>query len=79
MIFDTEDIDEDKKKKALLQLWGGHEMINFFEHEGKVTAEDTFAQTVEKIRNALKGQINEVYPVFKLFCEMPQGQTPFTE
>jgi len=23
MVFDTEDIDEDKKKKALLQLWGG--------------------------------------------------------
>ena len=79
MVFDTEDIEEDKKKKALLQLWGGDEMINFFEHEGKVTAEDTFAQAMEKIRNALKGQINEMYPVFKLFCEMPQGKTPFTE
>ena len=71
MVFDTEDIAEDKKKKALLQLWGGDEMINFFDHEGKVTAQDTFAQAMEKIRNALKGQINEVYPVFKLFCEMP--------
>jgi len=27
MVFDTEDIDEDKKKKALLQLWGGDKMI----------------------------------------------------
>ena len=50
MIFDTEDIDEDKKKKALLQLWGGDEMINFFEHEGKVTAEDTFAQAMDSKR-----------------------------
>ena len=79
MIFDTEDIAENKKKKALLQLWGGDEMITFFEHEGKVTTEDTYPQAIDKIRNALKGQINEVYPVFKLFCEMPQGQTPFTE
>ena len=79
MIFDTEDIEEDKKKKALLQLWGGDEMITFFEHEGKVTTEDTYAAAIDKIRNSLKGQINEVYPVFKLFCEMPQGQMPFTE
>eukprot|EP00111_Clytia_hemisphaerica_P021409 TCONS_00063010-protein len=79
MIFDTEDIDEDKKKKALLQLWGGDEMITFFEHEGKVTTEDTYAAAIDKIRNSLKGQINEVYPVFKLFNEMPQGQMPFTE
>ena len=79
MIFDTEDIEENKKKKALLQLWGGDEMITFFEHEGKVTAEDTYAAAIDKIRNSLKGQINEVYPVFKLFCEMPQGQMPFTE
>jgi len=71
MVFDTEDIDEDKKKKALLQLWGGDEMISIFEHEGKVTAQDTFDQAVEKVRDAIKGQINEVYPVFKLFCEMP--------
>jgi len=43
-----EDIDEDKKKKALLQLWGGDEMISIFEHDGKVTAQDTFDQAVEK-------------------------------
>ena len=67
MIFDTEDIAEDKKKKALLQLWGGDEMITFFEHEGKVIAADTYVQAPDKIRNPLKGRINEVYPVFKLF------------
>ena len=52
MIFDTEDIDEDKEKKALLQLWGGDEMITFFEHEGKVTTEDTYAAAIDKIRNS---------------------------
>jgi len=42
-----------------------------------VTAQDTFEQAVEKVWNAIKGQINKVYPVFKIFCEMLQGQTPF--
>jgi len=63
-----------KKESFELQLWGGDEMISIFEHEEKVTAQDTFDQAVEKVRNAIKGQINEVYPVFKLFCEMPQAK-----
>ena len=76
MVFDTEDINEDKKKKALIQLWGGDEMMSLFEHEGKVTATDTFVQAIDKVKQAIQGQINEVYPVFKLFCKMPQNGTP---
>ena len=79
MVFATEDIAADSKKKAFLQLWGGDAMMTLFEHEGKVAAADTYEQAVTKIKNALKGQINEVYPVFKLFCEMPQGKKSFTE
>jgi len=52
-------------------------MISIFEHEGKVTAQDTLDQALEKVGNAIKGQINEVYPVFKLFCGISQGQMPF--
>ena len=44
---------------------------------GKVEEADTFDAAMTKIENALKGQINEVYPVYKLFCEMPQGRRTF--
>lgn len=79
MVFDTENIDENKRWKALLQLWGREEIMSLFEHEGKVTLTDTFEQAIDKIRDAIQGQINEVYPVFKLFCEMPKGKTPFRD
>ena len=35
MVFDTEDIDEDKKKKALLQFWGGDEIFVSSSMKGK--------------------------------------------
>ena len=79
MVFATEDIQENAKKKAFLQLWGGDDMMTLFEHEGKVVAADTFEQAVDKVKTALKGQINEVYPVYKLFCEMPQGKKSFSD
>ena len=76
--FDKQEIKEDWKKKPFFQLWGGGTMMTLFEHEGKITGEDTFMQAI-RIQNALKGQINEVYPVYKLFCEMPLGKRSFTE
>ena len=70
IVFDTEEIGESAKKKAFLQLWGGDAMMRLFEHEGKVAGGDTYVQVVTKIRTVLEGQINEIYPVYKLFCEM---------
>ena len=79
MVFNTEEITSDNKKKAFLQIWGGDDMMVIYEHEGKVQETYTFDQAVNKITEALKGQINEVYPIYKLFCEMPQGKKSFSE
>ena len=54
-------------------------MISLFEHEGKVQSTDTFAVAISKIETALKGQIDEIYPVYRRFCEMPQGRQSFSE
>ena len=53
--------------------------MTIYEHDGKVEEADNFDTAVEKISQALKGHINEVYPVYKLFCEMPQGKLSFTD
>ena len=34
MVFATEDITANNKKKSYLQVWGRDDMINLFEHEG---------------------------------------------
>ena len=53
-------------------------MVTLFEHEGKVKPDDTFAQAINRIKEALPAQINDIYPVYKLFCEMPQGSQSFS-
>ena len=63
----TQGIKEDSKKKAFLQSWGTETIMPSFEH------------AITKDQNTLKVQIKEVYPVYKLFCEMPQGKRSFTE
>ena len=78
LVFTTADVNDDAKKKSFLQIWGGDEMVTLFEHDGKVVAGDTFAAAVKKIKDAIAAQVNEIYPVYKLFCEMPQGNQPFT-
>ena len=40
---------------------------------------DTFDQAVQKIEATLKGQISDVFPVYKLFCEMALGKKSFSE
>ena len=72
-------IEENKKRKALLQMCRGDKMMKLFEDKGRVTAKDTFDQAIEKIRNAIQGQINEVYPVFKPFYKIPQWPAPFVD
>ena len=79
MVFSTADIDTDDKKKSFMQIWGGDQMIRLFEHEGNVLETDTFMQAITKIENGLKAKINEIYPVYRLFCEMPQGPRSFSE
>ena len=62
-----------------MQIWGGDQIIRLFEHKGNVLETDTFMQAITKIENGLKAKINEIYPVYRLFCEMPQGPRSFSE
>ena len=81
LVFETApaQIDSDKKKLSFIQIWGGEEIVNLLEQEGKIGEEDSFEVAVEKVRTALKAHINDVYPVYKLFCEMSQGQQKFVD
>ena len=45
-----------QKTKAMLEWVGGKEMSVLFEHTGKVTEVDTFAQAVEKIEEGIKNK-----------------------
>ena len=45
--------------KATLERMGGKEMGMLFEHTGKVTEVDTFAQAVEKIEEGIKKQTKQ--------------------
>ena len=68
---------DDKDKKDIIRLEGGHDMVDLFKHVGKVKDEDTYDAAVEKIRQALRGRGNRTAAVFKLFTGMPQGQKTF--
>ena len=50
-----------------------------FEHVGKVQEKDTFDEAIKKIKEGLKATMNEVFPMYKLFHEMPQGNKKFTD
>ena len=45
---------DDTEKKNIMQLEGGHDMMDLFEHVGKVKDEDKYEDANEKIRKALK-------------------------
>ena len=68
---------DDQDKKDIIQLEGGHDMMDLFEHVGKVKDEDKYDAAIDKIRKALKGRGNRTAAVFKLFTGMPQGQKTF--
>ena len=49
---------DDQDKKDIIQLEGGHGMVDLFKHVGKVHEGDTYDEAMEKIRRALKGRGN---------------------
>ena len=79
LIFTTADITDDKKKKSLIQIWGGDDLMKLFEHTGGVNDKDTFDDAIRKIKGGLKATINEVFPMYKLFHQLPQGNKKFSD
>ena len=68
---------DDQDKKDIIQLEGGHDMVDLFKHVGKVQEGDTYDEAMVKIRRALKGRGNRTAAVFKLFTGMAQGGRSF--
>ena len=68
---------DDQDKKDIIQLEGGHDMVDLFKHVGKVQELDTYNEAMEKIRKALKCRGNRTAAVFKLFTGMAQGERTF--
>ena len=68
---------DDQDKKDIIQLEGGHDMVDLFKHVGKVQEGDSYDEAMEKIRRALKGRGNRTAAVFKLFTGMAQGGRTF--
>lgn len=53
--------------------------MTIYEHDGKILETGNFQTTKTKIERALKSHINNVQPVYKLFCEMQQSKQQFRE
>ena len=68
---------DDQDKKDIIQLEGGHDMVDLFKHVGKVQEGDTYDEAMEKIWKALRGRGNRTAAVFKLFTGMAQGGRTF--
>ena len=47
--------------------------MTLFIHIGKVKPIDTFAEGIESIKDRLKGTMNQVFPMYKLFHDILQG------
>ena len=67
---------DDAEKKAMLEIEGGQDMSELLK-KCKVEDRDTYAQTVEKVKAALKGRGNRTSAVFKLFNNHQQGSRSF--
>ena len=67
----------DIQKKNILQVEGGPEMRDLFEHVGKVESTDSYQGAMEKIKKALQKRGNRTSAVFKLFNGHKQGKNSF--
>ena len=77
LVFVTADIDNDQKKKSLLQIWGGNDIMNLFEYTGKVEASHSFAEAIKMVKDGLQSTMNQVFPMYRLFHDMPQGNKKY--
>ena len=75
---DGEQVLSDIKKKALIQIWGGEDLIYIWETMAKPAIDDntTYVNALEQVKAGLRDQTNELFPIYNLFTRMPQGKKP---
>ena len=73
-----EQVLPDIKKKALIQIWGGEDLIYIWETMAKPPIEDntTYSDAIQQVKAGLLDQTNELFPIYNLFQRMPQGKKP---
>lgn len=76
-VFKQLNITSDDEKKEKLLTWGGEDMKRLFFNTGKVVDEDTFDESIQKIKTGLMTKINTIQLMYKLFCDMPQNEQLF--
>ena len=66
----------DAKKKALTQIWGGDDLVYIWETMAKpaIEANTSYDVAKKRLRDGLVDQTNDLFPVYQLFNEMPQGK-----
>ena len=73
---DGEQVLSDVKKKALIQIWGGEDLIYIWETMAKPAIDDntTYVNALKQVKAGLLDQTNELSPIYNLFTRMPQGK-----
>ena len=67
----------DAKKKGIMKVKGGDDMLDLFKHTRKVNDKDTYDQMLKKIKLALQKLSNRTVAVCKLATQMPQVDQSF--
>ena len=70
---DHEDCNGCSRAKVMLELLGGKEVEYLYKHVGEIQEQDTFAETLQKIKSNIQKQTNQAVARFKLFMQLPQG------
>ena len=70
--------DKKDKMKGMIQLWGGKDMQDLFDAT-TIPATATFEQAITAIRTGMQGRVNDSYPMYRFFTNMPQGSKPITD
>ena len=79
LVFGAEGITDNSKKISLFQIWGGDDLMTLVDHVGKLEEGQSFDDLIKSIKDGLKGTINDVFPMYRLFHQMAQGQRKFSD
>ena len=66
-----------KKYKSMIRLIGGKEVELLFKHVGQIRTDDTWDQTLTKVKEGITKQTNQAVARHKLFTQLSQGEKTF--